>query len=176
MKKYWYMFCNRAGLLLTMHPLRRLAMSANNIVMNIFFGCRGLFLSGTKYNQDIIIKRVVRATTKFIIIEHSFIVNFVTLQLILYISAGPVGAFRYMTVSIELSRLTRHQQHLPPKGVSEGGCGRVLLTFIPRVCSSVVAVEFCCERSTTTEHAPVEGDAKIGLQPYTTRSVLSAII
>ena len=48
------MFCNRAGLLLTMHPLRRLAMSAN-IVMNIFFGCRGLFLSGTKYNQDIII-------------------------------------------------------------------------------------------------------------------------
>ena len=42
-EKYWYMFCNRAGLLVTMHPLRRLAMSAN-IVMNIFFGCRGFYL------------------------------------------------------------------------------------------------------------------------------------
>ena len=110
------------------------------------------------------------------IIEHSFFVHFVTLQLILYISAGPVGAVRYMTASIEISRLTRHQQHLPPKGVSESGCGRGLLTFLPRVFSRVVAVEFCYERSTTTEHAPVEGDAKVGLQPYTTRSVLSAII
>ena len=43
LKKYRYMFCDGAGLLVTMHPLRRLAMSAN-IVMNSFFGCWGFYL------------------------------------------------------------------------------------------------------------------------------------
>ena len=38
-----YMLCNEAGLLVTMHPLRRLAMSAN-IVINSCFGCRGFYL------------------------------------------------------------------------------------------------------------------------------------
>ena len=47
------MFCNRAGLLVTMHLLRRMAMSAN-MVMNSFFRLSGV-LSGTKYNYDIII-------------------------------------------------------------------------------------------------------------------------
>ena len=43
LKKYRYMFCDGAGLLVTMHSLRCLAVSAN-IVMNSFFGCRGFYL------------------------------------------------------------------------------------------------------------------------------------